>query len=134
MAGRGVAEDVHHRPHRVPGIPQQVGGARRACKVDNPLEVGSATGGELARQVLPRDPQRRGDMAGLRGEGDPAEYLVPGGELQAVGEASQAASRGPSSGRTADNTNIGIRGNRPGSASAAAGAVFTSSTTASTRR
>src|SRR3989449_4739499 len=73
VTGRGVAEDVHHRPHRVPGIPQQIGGARRACEGDDTFEVGSATGGELARQVLPRHPQRRRDTARLRGEGDPAE-------------------------------------------------------------
>src|SRR6266404_3494383 len=46
-AGRG-AEDVHHRPYRVPGIAQQIGGAGRAREVDDPLQVGSATRGELA--------------------------------------------------------------------------------------
>src|SRR4029077_1808053 len=48
-----------------------------------------AAGAGAPRQVLPRHPHRRRDMARLRGEGDAAEYLVPGGELKAVGEAEQ---------------------------------------------
>src|SRR6266550_121724 len=59
MAGGRVAEDVHHRPHGVPGIAQQIGGTRRTREIDDPLEVGGAAGGELARQVLSCNTQRR---------------------------------------------------------------------------
>ncbi len=89
MAGRRIAEDPDDLPHGVPGVAEQIRGARRAREVDHALQVRGAAGRELARQVLARDPELARHVGGLGRDPEPAQHLVPGRELQAVGEPQQ---------------------------------------------
>src|SRR5207247_1680528 len=99
----------YHLPHAVAWVAEQVGRARRARQVDHALQVRRPARGELARQVLARDPERLSEVRGLRRDADAAQHLIPRGQLQAAGEAQQLAV-------------VGTAG------------AFTSITTASTRR
>src|SRR5437660_8626455 len=89
VARGGIPQDPYHLPHAVARVAEQVGRARRARQVDHALQVRRPARGELARQVLARDPERLSEVRGLRRDADAAQHLIPRGQLQAVGEAQQ---------------------------------------------
>src|SRR6267143_3454713 len=62
VARRGVTKNAYDGAYRIAGVAQQIGGTRGAGQVDHPFQVRRAPGRELAREMLPRDSQRRRDV------------------------------------------------------------------------
>jgi hypothetical protein len=101
---RSEVEYAHHRLDGVPWIAEQLGGTCHAGEVDDPLQVGSSSRPELARQVLPADPKPSSQCGGAHGALYLAYQNVPGRLLERFSESQHPW--------CIDQSSAALRGNR----------------------
>jgi hypothetical protein len=92
MVGRREVENSNYSLHRVAGVAQQLRGAGDPGEIDDPLQVGCASGAELSREVFSAYPESRGKSSGAHGALHFADQDIPGGLLQRLGEPQHAGS------------------------------------------